>query len=395
MCSLFEEIADKAALEGELDVSKTLQNLQPEARRHFVEMLCAWTSNIPVDNENCGKTYHDTTGTKLCMLLEFCNCGDIEEYMKKFEEPFTPEELRGIALMVVFALQAADDFCQFRHNDFKALNVLLHKFRTPERNAVFRYVVKGSELRFALPEGFEYCAKIGDFGFSVVGQAAGPSAVDVKYFTTLENTPPEGLFQGDKALTARGHDLWCLALFLLHLFSQRAPYEEILHDCSCPTALMEGLLSAFNHDDYSVIQKVMESVFGGDKTLRDTVYRYLVFFSDESIDVFKHSAVWRAINKWRKQEVREVEQFEEDRRLFSLETGEYVYIARAREQLQTMGGWDILLKLFSFNPANRLTPLQVLESDFMLPFRKIDDRSDASNSEPQSEVCRYHRMPTS
>ena len=173
MCSLFEEIADKAALEGELDVSKTLQNLQPEARRHFVEMLCAWTSNIPVDNENCGKTYHDTTGTKLCMLLEVCNCGDIEEYMKKFEEPFTPEELRGIALMVVFALQAADDFCQFRHNDFKALNVLLHKFPTPERNAVFRYVVKGSELRFTLPEGFEYCAKIGDFGFQWLAKQQG------------------------------------------------------------------------------------------------------------------------------------------------------------------------------------------------------------------------------
>lgn len=51
----------------------------------------------------------------------------------------------------------------FRHYDLKALNLLLHKLSTAERNAVFRYVVEG-RLRFALPEGFNtYFAKNADF----------------------------------------------------------------------------------------------------------------------------------------------------------------------------------------------------------------------------------------
>ena len=229
-----------------------------------------------------------------------------------------------------------------------------------------------------------------------------PGFVDVKHFSTFVFTPPEFFYQGDLALIGPEPDLRCLGFVIFHLFTQEMSYDDIMGKVFCPAALKKLLKKLFTpKKGYSVIRDAIKNVGGREETLYHTVYRYLVFFSDESLDVFPKSSLSIEIRKWRDGlHDREQGQFQQHRQKFSLETGENAHIARARKQLQHMGGWDILLKLFSFNPADRPTPLKILESDFMKPLREDpdymvghDDPSDAS--EPQSGVCRYHRMPTS
>ena len=67
-----------------------------------------------------------------------------------------------------------------------------------------------------------------------------------------------------------------------------------------------------------------------------------------------------------------------DRKKFSLLFGSHELIVTAREKLQQMpGGMDLLLGLLNFNPMERTTALQALNSEFMMSL--IDANYDEQN----------------
>jgi len=68
-------------------------------------------------------------------------------------------------------------------------------------------------------------------------------------FTTLENSPPELLFQGDAAFNSYEMDTWGLGLCIVHLLTGSMPYEEIMEEVRCPDALARQLAAVWGHSD--------------------------------------------------------------------------------------------------------------------------------------------------
>ena len=184
---------------------------------------------------------------------------------------------------------------------------------------------------------------------------------------------------------------------MLHLFTGHRPYEEILEDVKCPSNLKKRLRKIWENEKvkgYTVIQSiVLEDVekdenghtVDGDpnEVFYDTLYRFLVLFGipKDQFQQKRYPKVWKAITDSlesaaavrarggkpvRKRSGSDVTQYNRDSKKFSIRNGNNKYIARARRGLQSFeGGMDLLLHLCSFDPANRATALQVLNSTFM------------------------------
>lgn len=135
-----------------------------------------------------------------------------------------------------------------------------------------------------------------------------------------------------------------------------------------------------------------------DETLYETLYRYLVLFGvpKENFMEKKRPEVWQAIRKSlegivckktgrvRKQGT-DVDQYQRDRLLYSVERGSNDLIRDARERLHKMeGGMDLLLSLCAFDPARRATALQVLNSPFMKALREQPNAIYGANDHVQS-----------
>lgn len=162
-----------------------------------------------------------------------------------------------------------------------------YHIQSPDSGDVMAYEVRHRDV-----------VKLGDFGTGVIGER--PVCVDS--FTTLENSPPELLTDGDAAVQVRlrfisaclnahqrprsrpcigrllyggvqhsnmhrphcphrlgarphlhavlccavlsqsfGGDVWCLGLCMLHVATGCCPYEEILADVVCPPTLRDAL----------------------------------------------------------------------------------------------------------------------------------------------------------
>jgi hypothetical protein len=61
--------------------------------------------------------------------------------------------------------------------------------------------------------------------------------------------------------------------------------------------------------------------------------------------------------------------------MFSLMHGKNIFISRAREKLESIdGALDVLFSLVNFDPSKRASPLDVVNSQFMLPLRQLSDK---------------------
>lgn len=143
-------------------------------------------------------------------------------------------------------------------------------------------------------------------------------------FTTLENTPPELLFLGSRAVQSYASDSFCIGLSYVHLLMGEEPYEEHLKDVRCPPLLRDRLSDIWlkskkcrrgkgaDDGDYAVIKEVIGSLDTSDASdnsvsilvdqstrdlqsiLQDTLYRYLVLFG------LSHSApsATQSVEEW-------------------------------------------------------------------------------------------------
>ena len=301
--------------------------------------------------------------------MELCKHGDAEEYIKRLpDEVMSREESRSILFQIAFALHVAADRFSMKHYDVKLLNIFLQDAVQGEALessgdvTVLRYGVGDHVFAMRMPSDRAILAKLADYGTANVQAASNGKPVTIGQFTTIENTPPDYLIQGDAATQGHGHDNFGLGLCMLHLFTGHAPYEEILDDVFCPTALKKKLRQIWLEDEYAgfnaVRTMVLLDVDGDegepDETLFHTLYRYLVLFGipEDRSQFTNGDKVWKAITqslegggrtrakacvrsaRKGKTEGPDSAQFARDRKKYSLSHGNNKFIARARRSLE-------------------------------------------------------------
>ena len=170
---------------------------------------------------------------------------------------------------------------------------------------------------------------------------------------------------GSHAREAFTADTFCLGLSFFHLLSGEEPYEEHLKSIKCPIYLRKKLSKVWMTRDpsspYCVIREVIESLDSSDESpevqdsienvLYDTLYRYVVLFglcetssvNSSGVEEILHpysleNPIWLAIvdsvspnplsGKNTKSRSDCVKQFQSERDLWYLETGNHPIICR-------------------------------------------------------------------
>jgi serine/threonine protein kinase len=364
--------------------------------------------------------------------MEFCNCGDVEEFMKPDRHGYLdPIAAQGLVFQVAFALYVAAERFSLKHYDMKNLNIMLQKVdvANPGR-LVLRYGLGAHVFAVRMPSNAPVIAKLADFGTSDIKAESNGKPVTPLQFTTFENTPPDFIILGDLATQGHGHDNFAFGLCVLHMFTGEMPYEEILDSVVCPPTLKRLLrlkLEDENVPGYSVLRSIIlldvckdedGNIVDGDpdEKFYDTLYRYLVLFGIPE-DKFKRDqcpVVWDAIEEAlegkpfatrkgarkakaavKRSKAPDAAQFAKDRKQFSISHGKNKLIARARASLEKMpGGMDVLLNLCRFDPARRATAMDVLNSPFMENLRESPGSSLDSLYSPSDKVCTYSAFST-
>lgn len=223
----------------------------------------------------------------------------------------------------------------------------------------------------------------------------------------MENTPPEYLFLGSHARECFSADTFGLGLCFLHLLAGDEPYEEHLKSVRCPLYLKGRLHKLWRTSDqknqYNVIAKVIASLDGDDccNVLYDTFYRYLVllelnttFSSDEdSEDVSgceEDSAAYpssnpvlcaavdclgldadrcRAPPSRQKREC--MQQFHQDRAVWSLKSGTGDVVQRVRSHLQLLGegSAELLASMLDLDASKRCSLHEAIGSPLFFALR--------------------------
>ena len=339
------------------------------------------------------------------MRMELCNRGDAEEYIKDQPHKQIDKKLgQSYLFQIAFALHVAADRFSFKHYDMKLLNVFVQGIDVSESRVVMRYGLGSHIFALNMPAEHANIMKIADYGTANTQPESNGKAVNIAQFTTLENTPADFIILGDKATQGHGHDSFGLGLCMLHLFTGAAPYEEILEEVKCPSGLKKRLQMICEDESvpgYDVIRTVIMSdvykdeagnIVEGepDDILYDTLYRFIVLFGipEEKFQKKECPKVWTAISQCleggtasrkkgraaRKKQGGDHVQYNRDRKKYSIRSGNDTYIARARKNLEAMeGGMDLLLSLCSFDPENRPSAMDVLNSDFMASLREPAD----------------------
>jgi serine/threonine protein kinase len=308
-------------------------------------------------------------GTFQYIRMELCRHGDAEEYIKRLpNEVMSRDDSRSILFQTAFALHVAADRFSMKHYDVKLLNIFLQDavqgklVDSAGDLTVLRYGLGDHVYALRMPSDRAIMAKLADYGTANVQSSSNGKPVTIGQFTTIENTPPDYLIQGDAATQGHGHDNFGLGLCMLHLFTGHAPYEEILEDVFCPLALKKKLRQIWVEDEYSgfnavrtmILLDVDEDEGEPDETLYHTLYRYLVLFGipNDRSQIKDRNKVWKAITqsleggertkakaygksaRAGRKEGPDSAQFARDRKKYSLSHGNNKYIARARRSLE-------------------------------------------------------------
>jgi serine/threonine protein kinase len=309
-----------------------------------------------------------------------------------------------------------------------------------EEEVAVSYGVPGQAFRFTLPAAtgptsHRLWVKLGDFGTADVNPATLGAPVGLEQFTTLENTPIEQLLLGAGATQAYAADTWALGLSLLHLFTGHAPYEELMVDVVCPDELRLALEAVWQDPaleaQYGVVadaageeeqasidmdlssSDILDGGGGGmDRTLADTLYRYVVLCGLPEAAVVDATPAWhqnpilraclvhlrtgdlpgalqrpgsssgrgRGSGAPTKAAAKKLASaFEKHRNLWSLAKGNAPPMAAARTKLDAMGGAVLLQDMLAFDPLQRPTMLEALQSDLFSDLRCADSEARAAH----------------
>jgi serine/threonine protein kinase len=347
--------------------------------------------------------------------MELCVHGDVEGFIRRQPDGLiSSDEARIFLFQMAFSLHVAGDQYSLKHNDIKLLNFLLQSMSCPNEHknpfTTLRYGIGAHIFNLRMKSSRSFVVKLADFGTANIRSECNGEPVNIGNFTTLENSPPEFMILGDAAKQGHMQDSFALGLCMLHLFTGHAPYE-VMDTVKCPKFLKKKLTRIWMRSPrgFDVIRSVIlgDSCedFNGeteeliDDTLFDTLYRYLVLFGipDENQQMKDGSRVWNAINSCllsqdypprpscrptRKVTTNkgitsdnDTAQFKKDLEMFSLMHGKNIFISRAREKLESIdGALDVLFSLVNFDPSKRASPLDVVNSQFMLPLRQLSDK---------------------
>ena len=282
--------------------------------------------------------------------MELCHC-DMEDFIRDQQDHqmLTPEECRVMLFQMAFALYVAAERFGVKHYDVKLLNFFLQSVTDngDRRDVVLRYGVGSNIFQLRMKPSVAFFAKLGDFGTAVMGSDTDCEPVGIGQFTTLENTPPDFLILGNAAKQGHGHDSFGLGLCMLHLFTGHCPYEEILGNVVCPKSLRDRLRAIWTKKkSYDVICSVIIDSNGNeDRTLYDTLYRFLVLFGipEHQFGPKESGDVWRAIKSilTPKRKSKCSKHYSRDREKYSLSKGTDKRIAGARDRL-SVSNRDVL-----------------------------------------------------
>lgn len=350
--------------------------------------------------------------------MELCNKGDVEDFIEKLPTKQLDNRVAKCALFqIAFALHIGAERFSLKHYDTKLLNVFVQSMDTSDE-FVMRYGLGAHTFALRMPGHQAFVAKLADYGTANIRSESNGQPVTIAQFTTLENTPPEFMVLGDSATQGHGHDNWGLGLCMLHLFTGQAPYEAILDAVQCPPILKKKLKQVWERKQsqgFSVIRSVIRAdvyednkgnIVEGepDETLYDTFYRYLVLFGipEKEVEGRILSPVWKAVITSlqakvgpagrRRVQGTDASRYENDYRNYSIRYGENEHITRARSILGQMnGGLELLLSLCSFDPAERATPLQVINSVFMENLREAPGTTYGPDALVHSYDCNSSR----
>eukprot|EP00588_Corethron_pennatum_P009363 CAMPEP_0194276296 /NCGR_PEP_ID=MMETSP0169-20130528/8920_1 /TAXON_ID=218684 /ORGANISM="Corethron pennatum, Strain L29A3" /LENGTH=1536 /DNA_ID=CAMNT_0039019985 /DNA_START=113 /DNA_END=4723 /DNA_ORIENTATION=- len=354
--------------------------------------------------------------------MELCHYGDVEMHLKSQpNKNINGEEARQLLFQMAFALHVASVKFGLKHYDVKLLNFFLQKLNQDDviddSQTVVRYGIGEHIFCLRMPSSSAKLVKLADFGTSQLGHENNGKPITAAQYTTIENSPPEQLISGDCAEQGHGHDSFGLGLCMLHLFTGNAPYEEILESVVCPPNLRNALKKVWenaslhrNANTYHIVQSIIladvfehedGSIEGDpDMTVYDTLYRFLVLFGvpEENSRSKGGERVWNAISSTlvgkhensAKRELRrsiraekrpentndtapDLQHFIRDQAMFSLSRGTNAIIASARKKLEDFeGGMDLLKSLVTFDPNQRATALDVINSSFMSSLREAN-----------------------
>jgi len=344
----------------------------------------------------------NSRGRYLYTRMELC-MGDIEAYITQQPGQVIDRSLaRNLFFQMSYSLYVGQNYLGLKHYDVKLLNFLLKHANdretcmTDEITTVLRYGVGDHVFQLCTPTSEALVVKLADYGTAKIRSFSNGKPVTIGQFTTIENSPPEYFIDGDDAKQGHGHDCFGLGLCMFHLFTGRSPYEEILEDVVCPNSLQIKLKKIWESKTpigFEVIKSVIRSdtyedesgnIIDGkpDERPYHTFYRYLVLFGIPTDLKRKNgtnsSRVWKAVSLWL--EGKEADEFNRHKKLFNIAIGTDSRIARARHELEVLGGMNLLLSLVNFDPLHRATPLDVINSSFMKPLREANDGINFTNN---------------
>lgn len=132
-----------------------------------------------IDKQKKG-VYYDTVSI---LISEWANSGDLLDFMRtKYDTEFTPLYWKVIFFQVISVLAVIQSkYPDFRHNDFKANNILVHKTHT-KKNVYGRYHVCNNT--YMVPS-IGYNIKIWDFDFACIPNVVNNIKVNMEWTSKI------------------------------------------------------------------------------------------------------------------------------------------------------------------------------------------------------------------
>ena len=117
------------------------------------------------------------------LISEWANNSDLLEYVRSYKDNMTTLEWKVIFFQILSVLVVIQTkYPNFRHNDLKANNILIHNISKLKKNNLFKYLINGKI--YIIPNiGFQI--KIWDFDFACIKDIVNNSKVNAKWTSKI------------------------------------------------------------------------------------------------------------------------------------------------------------------------------------------------------------------